>query len=154
MDKSIKSEFLRHLNHWKDVLNGVVAKKIFYAISQREKQNKDEFSIEDLHRFANVNIYDESTAMLGALVIMCDPENGYLVMSRVFKDTTGKEFIIDANKNPLKYEYQVNGESLKVLKTMRHPETGKVIHNPEANMYLRFKLSNKFKDMLQQATVG
>ncbi len=149
MDESIRSGFLRHLNHWKDVPNGVVAKKVFNTLCQREKQNKEEFSIEDLHRFAGVNIYGDSTTMLGALVIMCDPENGYLNMLRIYKDINGKEFILDAAKSPLKYEYQVDGEDLKVLKSMKHPETGKIIYNPEANMYLRFKLSDKFKDMLQ-----
>ncbi len=153
MDESIRSEFLRHLNHWKDVPDGVIAKKIFHKLCEKIPLKKDEFNIEDLHQFANVDIYQDSTAMLGALVIICDPESGYLKMSRVFKDTNGKEFILDSIKSPLKYEYQVHGDGLKVLKTMKHPETGKVVYNPEASMYLRFHLSDKFKDMLQLENV-
>ncbi len=74
-------------------------------------------------------------------------------MSRVFKDANGKEFVLDAIKNPLKYEYQVHADGLKVLKTMKYPETGKIVHNPEMSMYLRFHLSDKFKDMLQLENV-
>ncbi len=149
MNNSIKNEILKHLDHWKDVPNGVVAIKIFDMLSQKENRNKDEFNIEDLCEFSHVNIQDENAAIFGALVVMTDPTNGFLNMYRVYKDTDGKEFKLDFANQPNKHKYKTNNKGLCVLESIKHPETGEIIYNPEERMYFRFSLSDNFKSMFQ-----
>ncbi len=148
MNDTIKDEIIEHLNHWKDVPNGVVASKVFEALRQKENRNKDEYNIEDICKFVNVKILDDSASVLGALVIMSDQKSGFLNMYQVYKDTNGKEFKLDFRNHPIKHKYGTNDKGLSVLEMMEHPETGEVIHYPENSIYLRFSLSDKFKAML------
>ncbi len=147
MNNTIKNEILEHISHWKDVPNGVAAKKIFEALCQEENRNKEEFNIEDLCQLADIDVTDG--VIFGTLPILTGDKKAVLDMYHVYKDLDGRELKIDFRNQTSKYKYGRTESGLMFLEFIEHPETGEIIYNPEERMYFRFSLSDNFKSMLQ-----